>query len=141
MTTPSRLALAQATQQRTRNAEAAITRAIAEASQTSARITLAGIAAKAGVSPDFIYRRPALRAQVEHLRQQSRKPLKEPPADIDEAREAASPLVRRLMHQITRERAERREEVGRLRSALEAAHGELLILRRRLSDNPAIQER
>jgi hypothetical protein len=47
---------------------------------------------------------------------------------------AASPLVRRLTQQITRERAEHRAELSRLRAALEAAHGELLQLRRQLDD-------
>jgi len=43
---------------------------------------------------------------------------------------ASSTLVRRLSQQLADARRQHREEVGELQRALEAAHGELLVLRR-----------
>jgi hypothetical protein len=47
---------------------------------------------------------------------------------------ADSTLVRRLSQQLADTRRRHREEIAELRRALEAAHGELLILRRQLAD-------
>jgi thioredoxin-like negative regulator of GroEL len=49
--------------------------------------------------------------------------------DIDAA---AGTLVRRLTQQLATTRQRHREQVAELRTALEAAHGELLELRRQL---------
>jgi len=131
MTTSSQHALTRATQQRTASAEQSVVNALAVARAAGGRVTIAGIAAAAGVSTDFIYRHPILRAQVEQLRQTTRASVRAADTESDQV-VAASPLVRRLTQQITRERKEHRTELGRLRSALESAHGELLRLRREL---------
>jgi hypothetical protein len=53
--------------------------------------------------------------------------------DHPDAEAAASTLVRRLSQQLADTRRRHREEVAELRRALEAAQGELLLLRRRLA--------
>ncbi|MEO7015917.1 MAG: DUF6262 family protein [Leifsonia sp.] len=133
MSTQGERALKRATQQRSTAAEHAVVHAIEAARTNGGRVTVAGIAKAAGVSADFIYRHPTLRPQVEMLRRTSRN---QHSREVDESEHdaAASTLVRRLTQQVTRERAEHRAELGRLRSALEAAHGELLQLRRQLDD-------
>lgn len=135
MTSRSAQALTRATQQRTKSAEEAVVRAIDAALTGSEQVTVAGIAAAARVSTDFIYRHPILRPQVEQLRRKSPAQINLAADDIDH-HAAASPLIRRLTQQITRERAEHRAELGRLRAALESAHGDLLRLRRELDDQP-----
>jgi hypothetical protein len=98
-------------------------------------VTIAGIAA-AGVSPDFIYRHRTLRPQVEALRQARATARTSSPAIDPDASAADSTLVRRLTQQLAQARREHREQVTELRTALEAAHGELLLLRRQLADRP-----
>ena len=85
------------------------------------------------MSIDFLYR-PPLRARVEQLRaQQHRSPpahahpdpeLNEPPSQ--------SNVVRALTAQITELKQRHRAETEQLRTALAAAHGENLELRRQL---------
>ncbi len=96
-------------------------------------VTFRGLAKRAGVSIDFLYRSP-LRARVEQLRaQQQRTPpahaqpdpeLNEPPSQ--------SNVVRALTAQITELKQRHRAETEQLRAALAAAHGENLELRRQL---------
>ena len=96
-------------------------------------VTFRGLAKRAGVSIDFLYRSP-LRARVEQLRaqQQPRPPaharpdpeLNEPPSQ--------SNVVRALTAQITELKQRHRAETEQLRTALAAAHGENLELRRQL---------
>ncbi|MFD9486713.1 hypothetical protein [Streptomyces sp. NPDC059991] len=85
-------------------------------------MTIAGIAADAGVSTAFIYKHPALRPQVESLRRSrtGRVPAQDRLADADAAE---STLIRRLTQQLAQIRKEHREQITELRSALEAAHG------------------
>ena len=125
--------LAAATQQRTRRAEQAVEKALQRARATTGPVTIAGIAAAAGVSSDFIYRHPTLRPQVETLRRarSTTAPDPELPQDV---RAAESTLVRRLTHQLATVRKQHRQEIAELRAALEAAHGELLRLRRASDD-------
>jgi hypothetical protein len=131
---PSTQALAEATRRRRVNAENAVRRALREARKTSAPVTVASIAAAARVSTDFIYRHPELRPQVEALRRaRSSHTSAKPAADPDMAA-ADSTLVRRLSQQLAAARRQHRQEVAELRQALEAAQGELLLLRRRLAD-------
>ncbi|GLY86083.1 DUF6262 family protein [Actinoallomurus iriomotensis] len=122
-----------ATRRRRENAEKAVQKAIREAHKTSAPITITAIAAAARVSTDFIYRHLVLRPQVEALRR-SRRTAGPEPADHPDAEAAESTLVRRLTQQLATERRKHREEAAELRAALEAAHGELLILRRRAEE-------
>lgn len=94
-------------------------------------VTFRGLAKRAGVSIDFLYRSP-LRARVEQLRaQQQRRPpvhadpeLNEPPSQ--------SNVVRALTAQITELKQRHRAETEQLQAALAAAHGENLELRRQL---------
>jgi Family of unknown function (DUF6262) len=130
------IALAEATRRRRENAENAVRQALAEARKTGKPVTVAGTAAAAGVSPDFIYRHPELRSTVEALRRARRYPAK-PSEDHPDSQAADSPLVRRLFRQLAELRCKHREEVAELRRALEAAHGELLALRRQLQAQSA----
>jgi hypothetical protein len=120
-------ALAAATRKRRETAEQAVQKAIRQARKTQEPVTVAAIARTAGVSTDFIYRHPGLRPQVEALRQ------RKPAPDTPDAASAESTLIRRLTQQLAGERRKRREETTELRAALEAAHGELLTLRRQLT--------
>lgn len=124
-------ALAEATRRRSETAEKAVEQALRAARKTDTPITVTGIANAAGVSTDFIYRHPQLRAQVEALRRARAASAPESAADPD-AHAAASTLVRRLSQQLADSRRKHREEVTELKKALEAAHGELLQLRRQL---------
>jgi hypothetical protein len=96
-------------------------------------VTFRGLAKRAGVSIDFLYRSP-LRDRVEQLRaQQQRRPpahaqldpeLDEPPSQ--------SNVVRALTAQLAELKRHHRAEITRLEAALAAAQGENLELRRQL---------
>jgi hypothetical protein len=107
-------------------------------------ITFRGLAAAAGVSLDFLYRHTALRDRIAYLRDRQRT------VPATTARPAAAPggtvqvsnVVAALTAQLAEARRRHREETTALRQALEAAHGENLLLRRSLgshagSDDPA----
>ena len=128
--TPNIRALVAATRERREKAEHAVRRALGKARQLNAPVTFAGIGAAAGVSPDFIYRHPELRPEVEALRR-ARSASPAPPENGD-AEAAESTLIRRLTLQLADTRRKHREDVSELRRALEAAQGELLALRRQL---------
>jgi hypothetical protein len=96
-------------------------------------ITFRGLAKTAGVSIDFLYRSP-LRARVEHLRaDQQRTPPRrtesEPEADPPASQ---SNVVRTLTAQLADLKRHHRAEITRLETALAAAHGENLQLRRQV---------
>jgi Family of unknown function (DUF6262) len=107
----------------TKRAEAALRKLI----KTGAQINFRAVAAAAGVSVDFLYRHPELRARIEHLR--SRQNAAPPPA-------AAQPEPGRndrgVVVALTARLREARGEVAELKAQLAAAHGELLALRRQL---------
>lgn len=125
-------ALADATRRRRENAEKAVHAALRAARKSNNPVTVTGIAKAAGVSTDFIYRHPELRSQVEALRR-TRTPVRADSAELDpDTAAASSTLVRRLSQQIAELRRKHREEVAELQTALGAAHGELLSLRRQL---------
>ncbi|MEV6871515.1 hypothetical protein [Amycolatopsis sp. NPDC051128] len=127
---PSVTALAEATRRRRQNAEKVVESALREARTLRAPVTFAGIAAAAEVSTDFIYRHPELRSQVEGLRRaRSGSPARDAGEQVD-ADAASSTLVRRLSQQLADTRRKHREAIAELRRALEAAHEELLVLRR-----------
>lgn len=130
---PSTQALAEATRRRREHAENAVKHALRQARQTREPVTVTGIAAAAGVSTDFIYRHRELRGQVEALRR-ARSTTPARPPDHPDIAAADSTLVRRLSQQLVDTRRKHRDEVAELRQALQAAHGELLRLRRQLSD-------
>jgi Family of unknown function (DUF6262) len=94
-------------------------------------ITFRGLAKTAGVSIDFLYRSP-LRARVEQLRanQQGRPPApRQPEPDQPPSQ---SNVVRALTAQLSELKRHHRAELARLETALAAAQGENLELRRRL---------
>jgi len=124
-----------AARRRTEHAEQAVTQALRTARRSGNPVTITGLAAAAGVSPDFIYTHPRLRAQAEALRQ-ARRPgpgtaCEHSPAD---AGAAASNLVRALQQQLAQQRRAHREEVSELKAALAAALGENLTLRRQAAE-------
>jgi Family of unknown function (DUF6262) len=128
-------ALRAAARRRTEQAEQAVTQALRTARRSRESVTITGLAAAAGVSPDFIYTHPRLRAQAEALRRTRRtgpgSACEHSPAD---AEAAASNLVRALQQQLAQQRRARREEVTELKAALAAALGENLALRRQAAE-------
>jgi len=106
-------------------AEAALDRML----RTGQPITFRGLAAAAPVSLDFLYRNPAIRQRIEQLRaQQQTRPIQRRDIDPDQP----GNVIAALTGQLAQLKRRHREEVAGLRSALEAAHGENLLLRRRL---------
>ena len=108
--------------------QAAVARAetgIRTLTKTGQPITFRAVAAAGGVSVDFLYRHPGLRARIEQLRRQeppraSRQPRHDPGDG------AATGVVATLTARL----AELRRELAETRAQLAAAHGELLALRR-----------
>ncbi len=93
-------------------------------------ITFRGVAAEAGCSPDFLYNSPTLRPRIEHLRaRQQATPPRPRPAT---AESGTSNVVRALSAQLAALKRQHHEEIIALNSALAAAHGEILNLRRQL---------
>ena len=95
-------------------------------------ITFRGVATEAGCSPDFLYNSPTLRPRIEHLRaqQQATPPTRRRPVATDGP--ATSNVVRALSAQLTALKKQHHDELAALNTALSAAHGELLQLRRQL---------
>ncbi len=95
-------------------------------------ITFRGLAKAAGVSVDFLYRSP-LRARIESLRaeQQSAPPAPRSSVEVS-ATTTQSNVVRALTAQLTELKQRHRAEITRLETALAAAQGENLQLRRQL---------
>ena len=93
-------------------------------------VTFRGLAAKSGVSLDFLYRNHGIRQRVEHHR--SARPGRGEPAGTQARQDQPSSIVRTLTAQLTELKRRHREEISALKQALEAAHGENLELRRRL---------
>ena len=118
--TAARTALAAA------RAEAALTAMI----KAGEPVTFRGLAARSGVSLDFLYRHTAIRARIE--RQRATRPARTPPAPSP-APDHPSSVVRALTAQLTDLKRRHREETTVLRQALEQAHGENLLLRRQLA--------
>ncbi|MFR9794708.1 DUF6262 family protein [Streptomyces sp. MS06] len=129
--TPMPEHLRQATRARTEEAEKRARAALAELAKGGKPISFTAVARQAGVSTDFLYRYPELRTRIERHRARS-GPVPaapaEPPGDP-----STSAAVRALSARLTRQQEDHREEVARLRQALEIAQGENLELRRRLA--------
>jgi uncharacterized protein involved in exopolysaccharide biosynthesis len=105
--------------------DAAVARAeagIRALTKTGQPITFRAVAAAGGVSVDFLYRHPDLRARIERLR--GRQPSPTPQASSRD--QAASSVVATLTARLT----ELRRELTETKTQLAAAHGELLALRR-----------
>ncbi|MGV9566065.1 DUF6262 family protein [Streptomyces sp. NPDC003480] len=93
-------ALTDAAQQRSTAAEQAVQKALRRARKDSKPVTVTGLAAAAGVSTDFIYRHPVLRAQVEALRR-ARGAAPSAQSNASDIEAASSTLIRRLSPQLT----------------------------------------
>lgn len=96
-------------------------------------ITFRGLAKTAGVSIDFLYRSP-LRARVEQLRadQQGTPACRTELQPATDAPASQSNVVRTLTAQLTDLKRHHRAEITRLETALAAAQGENLQLRRQV---------
>jgi len=119
--------LQKATAARTAAAAARAETALTAMIKAGEPVTFRGLAARAGVSLDFLYRNTAIRARIEQHR--SARPRRQQPGP------AALPasVVRTLTAQLADLRRRHHEETTALRQALEQAHGENLLLRRRLA--------
>ncbi|WP_231158518.1 DUF6262 family protein [Streptomyces sp. CNZ748] len=129
--TPMPEHLRQATRARTEEAEKRARVALAELAKAGTPISFTAVARQAGVSTDFLYRSPELRTRIERHRAKS-GPVPAAPADPP-GDPSTSAAVRALSARLTRQQEAHREEVTRLRQALEIAQGENLDLRRRLA--------
>ena len=107
--------------------EAAAARAetgIRALAKTGQPVTFRAVAAAGGVSVDFLYRHPELRARIERLRGQKPPPTGHTPPG--EPRSHTSSVVATLTARLS----ELRRELAETKAQLAAAHGELLALRR-----------
>jgi hypothetical protein len=106
--------------------DAAVARAeagIRALAKTGQPITFRAVAAAGGVSVDFLYRHPGLRARIERLRGHKPAPTRHSPGEPgDRAPGVVATLTARL--------TELRRELAETKAQLAAAHGELLALRR-----------
>jgi hypothetical protein len=94
-------------------------------------VTFRALAARAGVSLDFLYRNSAIRDRVEQLRAvQQTRPRPAPQTRADPGQPGS--VVRTLTAQLADLKHRYREEITGLRTALEQAHAENLLLRRQL---------
>ena len=131
---PGNLAsLQKATAARTAATAARAEAALDQMLRTGQPVTFRGLAAAAPVSLDFLYRNPAIRHRVEQLRTQ-------PPARPAQSRNAGPDqpgnVIATLTGELTQLKRRHREEIAGLQAALQAAHGENLMLRRRLGQQP-----
>ena len=110
--------------------------------RTGQPVTFRGLARHAGISLDFLYSTTTLRQRIQQLRDQQRTQPSGATSHHDTtgdshagnaSPETASSVVATLTAQLTDLKRRHREETARLRRELEAAHGENLLLRRRLA--------
>lgn len=115
---------------------AAIARAekgLREVLHDGAPVTFENIAARAGVSKDFLYRNRELRSRIEQLRrQQTTNPAlaRASSKKTDSLREDSSSVIRTLTTKLIEEKQRHRREVAALQEELAAAHGQILMLSR-----------
>jgi hypothetical protein len=121
--------LRKATAARTAAAAARAENALLAMINEGEQVTFRSLAARAGVSLDFLYRNTGIRSRIEQHR--TARPARPGPAGHPGG-EHASSVVRTLTAQLADLKRRHREETAELRQALEQAHGENLLLRRRL---------
>ncbi len=121
--------LRKATEARTAAAAARAENALVAMIKEGEQVTFRGLAARAVVSLDFLYRNAGIRSRIEQHR--TVRPSRPEPAG-DPGGEHGSSVVRTLTAQLADLKRRHREETAELRRALEQAHGENLLLRRRL---------
>ncbi|MGW9497396.1 DUF6262 family protein [Streptomyces prasinus] len=123
--------LRQATRARSQKAKKRARTALAELVKADKPVSFTAVARHAGVSTDFLYRNPELRTRIERHRARAGSA---PAAPADSPGDSStSAAVRALSARLARQQRAHREEVARLREALETAQGENLDLRRRLA--------
>jgi hypothetical protein len=93
-------------------------------------ITFASVARRAGVSTDFLYRHPSLRFKITSMRSNAIRVTE--PSPEAETTGSTSAAVRALSARVKDLTSRHRAEVAALEQALAAAHGENLLLRRKL---------
>lgn len=102
--------------------------------RAQAPVTFESVAAAGGVSKDFLYRTPELRARIIKLRAQQSPTRRN--LITSEQPEAShldtSSIIRTLTAKLASERASHRQEIAGLNQALAAAHGQILALKRHL---------
>ena len=103
--------------------------------RTGQPVTFRGLAAAASVSLDFLYRNPAIRCRVEQQRAQPPAPTA-PPHSTGTHPGQPGNVIAALTGELTQLKRRHREQVAELRHALQTAHGENLMLRRRLGQQP-----
>jgi hypothetical protein len=91
-------------------------------------VTFRGLAAAAPVSLDFLYRNHAIRERIEQARAQPRVQAVPHPRPGDQP----GNVIAALTGELTQLKRRHQEQVAELQRALQAAHGENLMLRRRL---------
>jgi Family of unknown function (DUF6262) len=125
--------LQKATAARSAAAAARAEAALAAMIKAGEPVTFRGLAARAGVSLDFLYRNTEIRTRIEHHRS-ARPPRQQQPAPAAlPGQDHPASVVRTLTAQLAELKRRHREETTALRQALEQAHGENLLLRRRLA--------
>ncbi|MEU1663536.1 DUF6262 family protein [Streptomyces sparsogenes] len=129
--TPMPEHLRRAARTRTQEAENQARTALAELVKAGKLISFTAVARQAGVSTDFLYRSPELRKQIERHRAKGGSASALPAEPSGDS--STSAAVRALSARLTRQQQAHREEVARLRKALEIAQGENLELRRSLA--------
>ncbi|MFE5804905.1 DUF6262 family protein [Streptomyces sp. NPDC056491] len=123
--------LQQATRSRTGSADKQGRAALAQLAKAGRPISFTAVARQAGVSTDFLYKRPDLRTLIERHRSKSTQAPTARPSLADSSTTSAA--VRALSARLTQQQRSHQEEVGLLRKALEVAQGENLALRRQLA--------
>lgn len=125
--------LQKATGARTAAATARAEAALDHMLRTGQPVTFRGLAAAAPVSLDFLYRNPAIRQRIEQQRgQQQTRPAQCRAASPDQP----GNVIAALTGQLTDLKRRHREQIAELQHALQTAHGENLMLRRRLRQQP-----
>lgn len=116
---------------------AAIARAekgLREVLRDGAPVTFENIAARGSVSKDFLYRNQHLRERIEQLRrQQTTNPAPAAATETDPLREDSNGVIRTLTTKLIEEKQRHRQEITALRKELAAAHGQILLLSRKLN--------
>ncbi|MFF5024509.1 DUF6262 family protein [Streptomyces collinus] len=125
--------LRQAVRARTEAAEKRARVALATMAKAREPISFAAVARIAAVSTDFLYRHLELRTLIERHRKKSGAGIGARP-DPQPSESSTSAAVRALSARLSQQQREHREEVARLRKALEVAQGENLALRRKLAE-------
>jgi hypothetical protein len=131
---PGNLAnLQKAAASRTAAATARVEAALGRMLRAGQPVTFRGVAAAAPASLDFLYRNPAVRQRIERLRSQQAARAAQ---RHDTGPGQPGSVVAALTGQLADLKRRHREQIADLQRALEAAHGENLILRRRLGQQP-----